>query len=111
MTEPLLPYETDKLEGELLLTVLDAWRIATGEDDMPTYLASAAFEVPETGEEWLVHAFYESGDDDRPYPATAREYDLNAVFVTDSRMSEIQNEKPHLSDRWGNAIYSDPSDD
>lgn len=101
----LEPYDTGKLEGELMLTVLDAWRIATGDDDMPTYIATAAFET-ERGEEWIVHAFYESGDESKPYPTDAKDYELNALFVTDARMSEINREKPHLSDRWGNAIYS-----
>lgn len=104
MTQPLEPYDTGKLEGELLLTVLDAWRIATGDDDMPTYMATAAFEHGR--EEWIVHAFYESGDENRPYPLTADDYEKHALFVTDARMSEMQREKPHLSDRWGNAIYS-----
>jgi hypothetical protein len=105
MKQPLPPYDTGKLEGELLLTVLDAWRIATGDDDMPTYLGTAAFEA-ESGEEWIVHAFFESGDESRPYPVSAKDYDIHSLYVTDSRMSEIQKEKPHLSDRWGNAIYS-----
>lgn len=102
---PIQPYDIDKLEGELLLTVLDAWRTATGDDDMPTYISSAAFEAGE--EEWLVHAFYESGDDGNPYPESKEEWILNAVYVTDSRHSKVQAEKPHLSDAWGNAIYSD----